>query len=181
MPDPATKKLTSYALSPTGLNSRCFENAWTCAGNAGSKVPNSTGELVGLAALALTANPVPADPGANPNTTPRGEFVLKKSGGKAFGSAKLSGTPSQLISRRPAPPFWTPARLGFRGPSAARKASTADWIAAGSAPAAANALTPAVGLSPKSPPASEAPSVTVIPVGFAVVWVNAGVPTCRTA
>src|SRR5205814_4187133 len=128
-------------------------------GYVGSKVPNSVGELVGLAAWALTTNPFPSDPGANPNTTPRGEFLLKKSEGKAFGSAELSGTPSQLISRRPAPPFWTPAWFGFKDPRAARKASTAGWTAGGSGPAAANVLIPAVGLSSTSTPATKAPAV----------------------
>ena len=37
------------------------------------------------------------------NTTPRGEFTLKKFAGRLFGAADASGTPSQLISRRKPP------------------------------------------------------------------------------
>ncbi|UUZ50079.1 hypothetical protein LP420_08720 [Massilia sp. B-10] len=37
------------------------------------------------------------------NTTPRGELTLKKSPGRRLGSAKMPGTPSQLISRRSPP------------------------------------------------------------------------------
>src|SRR5215208_6414032 len=83
------------------------------------------------AAVALTWKP---EPGVL-TTTPRGEFRLKKSGGKAFGADALSGVPSQLISRRPASNFWP--LLGLSDPpSCARKASTVGWIAAAFAPAA---------------------------------------------
>ena len=34
-------------------------------------------------------------------TAPRGEVALKKLNGRLFGSAELSGTPSQFISRLP--------------------------------------------------------------------------------
>src|SRR5512132_462972 len=55
-------------------------------------------------------------------TTPRGEFTLKKSAGRRLGSARLSGTPSQLISRRTPPnePF---APGTVPPPIAARNAS----------------------------------------------------------
>src|SRR5512143_3008892 len=81
-------------------------------------------------ALALTWKPVPGVE----KTAPRGEFTLKKFAGRMFGAEKASGTPSQLISRRPVAN--DPAVLGLRGPRAVRYASTADWIDAASAPAA---------------------------------------------
>src|SRR6266496_1611630 len=73
------------------------------------------------------------------STTPLGEVALKKLAGNAFGAEALSGTPSQLISRRPLPN--EPAWLGLRVPRSARKASTAAWIAAGLAPAASRTVT----------------------------------------
>ena len=78
--------------------------------------PKSTS--VPLAAVALTWNPVPGVE----KTTPRRLFELKKLAGRRFGAAKASGTPSQLISRRPVPK--EPATFGFSVPSAARKLST---------------------------------------------------------
>jgi len=53
--------------------------------------------FVGLTLLALTWNPVPRVK----NRAPRGELLLKKFAGNRFGAEKASGTPSQLISRRP--------------------------------------------------------------------------------
>ena len=53
--------------------------------------------FVGLTLLALTWNPVPRVK----NRAPRGELLLKKFAGIRFGAEKASGTPSQLISRRP--------------------------------------------------------------------------------
>src|SRR4029453_15526005 len=53
-----------------------------------------------------------------------------------LGAANWSGTPSQLISRRPVPK--DPATFGFSVPSAVRNASTVAWIEAGSGPAAEN-------------------------------------------
>ena len=41
------------------------------------------------------------------NTTQRGELLLKKFAGSRFGAERASGTPSQLISRRP----WEACRL----------------------------------------------------------------------
>ena len=70
------------------------------------------------------------------NTTPRGEVTLKKSAGSGFGDEKASGTPSQLISRRPVP--FEPAVFGLSVPRALRNASTVGWIATGFAPAASN-------------------------------------------
>src|SRR5687767_93723 len=58
-------------------------------------LPNRAG--VPLAALALTRKP---EPGVL-NTAPRGDVVLKKSAGNAFGDAKELGTPSQLIVLQP--------------------------------------------------------------------------------
>src|SRR5215471_13427461 len=95
-------------------------------------LPNLTG--MPDAAFALTWKP---DPGVE-NTAPRGEFTLKKFGGKAFGEENASGTPSQLISRRPLPN--EPGTFGLRVPSAARNASTVPWILAGLAPEAENVM-----------------------------------------
>jgi hypothetical protein len=82
-------------------------------------------------ALALTRKPVPGVL----NTAPRGELALKKFPGRRLGSATVSGTPSQLISRRrpPKEPF---ATATLPPPTAARKASRVAVIAAGLAPAA---------------------------------------------
>src|SRR5262249_33150740 len=55
-------------------------------------------------------------------------------GGRLIGAEKASGTPSQLISRRPLGN--EPATLGLRGPRKARKSSTALWISAALAPPA---------------------------------------------
>src|SRR5205809_6333970 len=86
---------------------------------------------VPLAALALFWNPVPGVE----TTTPRGELVLKKLAGKALGESNWSGTPSQLISRRPPPK--EPATLAFNPPpKSARNASTVAWMAAALAPEA---------------------------------------------
>src|SRR5215470_14408848 len=95
-------------------------------------LPNLTGTPE--AAFALTWKPVPGVE----NTTPRGELTLKKFGGKAFGEEAASGTPSQLISRRPVPN--EPATFGLRLPSAARNASTVPRILAGLAPEAENVM-----------------------------------------
>src|SRR5437867_7429736 len=83
-------------------------------------LPNSTG--VTLPAFALTWKPVPEVE----RTTPRGEFTLKKFAGRLFGAANVSGTPSQLISRRPSPKL--PATFGFKAPRSLRKRVTAGRI-----------------------------------------------------
>src|SRR5207302_5691721 len=80
--------------------------------------------------LPLTSKPLPAVA----KTAPRGEVVLKKSAGSAFGAALLSGTPSQLISRRPEPT--EPAVFALSVPRLVRKESTVDWMAAALAPVA---------------------------------------------
>src|SRR5437899_3456447 len=90
-------------------------------------LPNRTGVSVRLESSALTWNPVPGVK----KTTPRGELKLKKLAGKLWGAAKASGTPSQLISRRPSgndPP--TP----LLGPRNVRKALTVATMSAGLAP-----------------------------------------------
>jgi hypothetical protein len=69
------------------------------------------------------------------NTTPRGELLLKKFAGNRFSEEKASGTPSQLISRRPVANV-PPTPLLF--PKKALKASTLFWISAGVAPDASN-------------------------------------------
>src|SRR5437762_2683872 len=92
-------------------------------------LPNSTGPTP---EFALTWNPVPAVE----KTTPRGELTLKKFAGRLFGAARESGTPSQLISRRPLGK--EPATLAFNVPRAVRYASTVGWIAAAFTPVALN-------------------------------------------
>src|SRR6266542_4373062 len=90
-------------------------------------LPNRTGVFVGLESSALTWNPVPGVK----KTTPRGELKLKKLAGKLLGAAKASGTPSQLISRRPSgndPP--TP----LLAPRNVRKALTVARMSDGLAP-----------------------------------------------
>ena len=80
--------------------------------------------IAGPVALALTAKPKPGVL----NTTPRGEFTLKKLAGNPFGEAKVSGTPSQLISRRPLPK--DPTVFALSGPRDVRNASTCGWMPA---------------------------------------------------
>src|SRR5215211_532679 len=80
------------------------------------------------AAVRETRNPLPGVL----NTTPRGELALKKVGGNGLGEANWSGTPSQLISRRPvsgAVPLFA-----LSVPRSARNWSTVAWIAAPFAP-----------------------------------------------
>src|SRR5215217_1569926 len=91
-------------------------------------LPNRTG--VPLAAVALTWKPVPGVL----RTAPRGELLLKKLAGRLFGAAEPSGTPSQLISRRPCTN--DPAWFGLSAPRSLRKSSTTDWIEAAVAPEA---------------------------------------------
>src|SRR5438445_272000 len=57
-----------------------------------------------------------------------------------FGGENASGTPSQLISRRPDPN--EPGTLGLSVPSAARKALTVGVMAAGSLPDAEKTMGP---------------------------------------
>src|SRR5690242_12963894 len=125
---PGTKKLTATTLLPRAVNRRCGLKVVKMSGYVGLMFPNSIGVDVGFDALALTWNPVPGVE----NTTPRGEFTLKKLAGKLLGAEKASGTPSQLISRRPLPKL--PTTLGFSVPRVVRKESTVDWMAAALAP-----------------------------------------------
>src|SRR5262249_25390578 len=118
-------------LLPIAVKSRWGLKVLKSRGNWLWMLPNLTGVFVGFRLLALTRKAAPEVK----KTAPRGELALKKLGGRSFGSAKASGTPSQLISRRPSgnePP--TP----LLGPRKARKASTVPWIPAGLAPEASN-------------------------------------------
>ena len=67
-------------------------------------------------------------------TAPRGELALKKLAGRRLGSAKVSGTPSQLISRRK-PPKEPLAPATVPPPTAVRKLSRVGVMAAGLGPA----------------------------------------------
>src|SRR4051794_8887571 len=96
-------------------------------------LPNSTGVWVGLSASALTRNDLLGVANTAPRARPE-RLALKKSGGNGFGSENSSGTPSQLISRRPLPR--EPGSLALRVPRAFRKASTVPWMAAAFGPAA---------------------------------------------
>src|SRR5215207_2089530 len=126
---PGIRKVTSIARLPGAAKRRWAEKVMSCAGLPACRSPKRTGVAVGLNAWALTEKA-----GAPASTSPRGERLLKKSAGSAFGAAKPSGTPSQLTSRRP--DSNDPPLLGLSAPSRVRKASTVDWIAAGFAPAA---------------------------------------------
>ena len=128
--DPGTKKFTSVIVLPSGVKSFWALNVVKIVGKLGSRLPNLTGVLVELTALALTSNPLPGVL----KTTPRGEFTLKKVAGKLLGAENASGTPSQLISRRPLPN--EPATFGLSVPRVVRNASTVDWMAVASAPEA---------------------------------------------
>src|SRR6185369_9262249 len=95
--------------------------------------PKRSGVFVAFPVFALTRKKGARLPGSIAlKTTPRGLLVMKKLGLKIFGSAKLSGTPSQFISRLPEVNVC--AVLGFSAPRSARNWSTANWIAAGLAP-----------------------------------------------
>ncbi len=89
--------------------------------------------FVGLTLLALTWNPVPGVK----NRAPRGELLLKKFAGIRFGAEKASGTPSQLISRRPVgnvPP------IPLLSPKKFLKAVTVFRISFGVTPDASNVI-----------------------------------------
>src|SRR5688572_20169082 len=126
--EPGTKKLTSVMLLPRAVKSRCGENVVNVEEYVALMLSNSIGVTVGLDESALTWNP---EPGVE-KTTPRGEVTLKKSAGRLFGAEEASGTPSQLISRRPLPK--DPTTLAFKAPRSVRNASTVPWIAAAFAP-----------------------------------------------
>jgi hypothetical protein len=91
-------------------------------------LPRATNSFVGLNVLnspaycAFTSvNPLlvlrKAVPGVV-NSTPRGEFTLKKLPGKRPLFVNAAGTPSQLISRRL--PACSPATLGLSAPRSVR-------------------------------------------------------------
>src|SRR5262249_32272655 len=100
-------------LLPSGVNRRCGLNTAKSVAYSGLISPNRTGVLVGLTSFALTANPVPGVE----YTAPRGELELKNPAGNWFGEENVSGTASQLISRRPEPTV--PATFGFSPPRSA--------------------------------------------------------------
>src|SRR5438046_2945593 len=95
----------------TAVKSFCGLKVWKSFGK-----PNSGGTAP--PALALTRKPVPGVE----NTAPRGELALKKLAGMLLGSERISGTPSQLISRR-RPPKEPLAPATVPPPTAVRKAS----------------------------------------------------------
>src|SRR5262245_40856923 len=65
-------------------------------------------------------------------------MLLKKSAGRLFGAAKRSGTPSQLISRRPS--WKEPPTLLSSPPRKLRNSAIASWMSAGADPAASKTL-----------------------------------------
>ena len=67
-----------------------------------------------LPTFALTSKPVPAVL----KIAPLGEVTLKKLAGRLLGAAEASGTPSQLIWRRPVPN--EPATFEFNNPRSVR-------------------------------------------------------------
>src|SRR4051812_29596462 len=94
-------------------------------------LPKLMGTAV-VAGLELTSKPVPAPTVLK--ITPRGEFTLKKLAGRRLGAESVSGTPSQLISRRPEPN--DPVTFGLRVPRAVWKLWTVGVMAAAFAPLA---------------------------------------------
>ena len=116
MLDPATTKLTSILLLPIGANRR-----------GGLKTLNSPAyaAFTSLKPLSLTRRPVPPVV----NNTPRGDLALKKSPGKVSVLVNAAGTPSQLISRRPAGCSSRVAPLSG-SPSRTRYCATAAAMAA---------------------------------------------------
>src|SRR6266540_3740710 len=109
--DPATTKSTSIASLPICTNRR-----------GGLKTLNSPAysALTSVKPLSLTRKPVPLVV----NSTPRVDLVLKKLPGNVSVLVNAAGTPSQLISRRPA--AGSPAVPPLRGsPSRVRYCATA--------------------------------------------------------
>ena len=98
---------------PVGVKMRSALNGTKSLGK-----PNDGDVPEGLLLSALTRKPVPGVENVMPRARPPGVVWLKKSPGNRFGSEEPSGTPSQLISRRP--PLKLNPLLGFRAPSAAR-------------------------------------------------------------
>src|SRR5262245_57753164 len=129
---PGTKKRVSVMLLSKAVKSRSGLKVLKSWGKTRWILPNRTGVFVGLTLSALTWKPVPGVK----KTAPRGELELKKLAGRLFGAEKASGTPSQLISRRPSAN--EPGTLGLSVPRKLRKASTSAWMSAGVAPDASN-------------------------------------------
>src|SRR3954454_19405678 len=136
---PGMKNEISMTLLP-GLLANNFwgENVWNSVVYCGLIFPNRTGTP--LAVLELTWNgcaitPSTNGPAVEVNITPRGLLKLKKSAASDPGADTLSGTPSQLISRRP--DVNDCLTFGLSCPRSARNWSTAVWIAAGLFPEAA--------------------------------------------
>src|SRR5262245_36833302 len=129
---PGTKKSVSTMLLSRAVKSRSGLKVLNKSGKTRWMLPYSTGVFVGLELSALSWKPVPGVK----KTAPRGELALKKLAGRLFGAENASGTPSQLISRRPLGN--DPATFGLRTPRKVRKASTAAWMSAGSAPELSN-------------------------------------------
>src|SRR3954452_13550543 len=123
---PGMTNPTDMSFDWSGVNSRSGENVLNWGGYEGLRLPKRGGVLVGLAASALTWKA-----GAPLNTAPR---PAKAVGERLLGAAAASGTPSQLISRRPAP--CAPETRPLFAPSAARNASTTGLIDAASGPEA---------------------------------------------
>src|SRR6266496_3517728 len=112
---PGTNRLTSRMLLPNAVKRRCGLNVWNIEEYVGLILSNSIGAIP---ALPLTWNPVPDVE----KTTPRGELTLKKLAGRLFGAERASGTPSQLISRRPLEK--EPATFALSVPRVVRNEST---------------------------------------------------------
>src|SRR5215813_8272158 len=124
---PGMKKRTSVIGLASAVNSRGRLKTANFFDASGRSSPNSIGATP---SLALTRKPVPGVK----KTTPRGEFLLKKLAGRLFGAANASGTPSQLISRRPSGN--EPPTLLSLPPRKSRNSWTAAWISAGADPEA---------------------------------------------
>src|SRR3954466_15797314 len=150
---PGTKKFTSTTFDPRPVKRRWGVNGANVFGYEGSRLPNSTGATP---AFALTWKPVPGVE----KTAPRGLLTLKKLAGRLFGAATLSGTPSQLISRRaPVPSLNRPfAPAAVPPPRSVRKASRAGVIEAAVVPVPDSITSAKAGeaatASPASPTAS---------------------------
>src|SRR5687768_10290750 len=132
---PGTKNVTSMTVEPGAVKRRSDENGWKIDEYCALTSPKRTAVVVGLLESALTLkrfNALFVSSSTVLKTMPRGLFELKKFGGRKFGAAAVSGTPSQLISRRPEvklppTPLLTP-------PRSARNVSTMACSSAGFAP-----------------------------------------------
>src|SRR5882762_1424192 len=89
---PGTKNVRSTMLLPMGENRRSALKVLKISGYVGLMLPKRTAVFAGLELSALTCTPAPG-------VLKKAPRELKKSPGRKYGAAKLSGTPSQLISR----------------------------------------------------------------------------------